>query len=305
MVRPCRYPGEMSTVVVPLRSRRATSALPALILISVLSVPVAVCIVIVIASFGPAPPSVLIALLGGIALTTLGPILLARNWMLLRRPAELAVRADQLKITHPQALRRPLVVPRTSLRAAVVDAEGRTRFRVRAASWPSGTGLADGFVWIQGWSALPLLAPSDGDPNVLLLFDPPVANAEPRWRGMLRGVFRGEQLAGLLLVAEDPRQAEDALGSLGVVRSLTMPDVFTAERNHAAGEGGRKTLGLRRWTALGWALVAVGLLPGLTLVLFAAVGAYIGVQVARAGWRGHGGAIAVAGLGAFAFQLLG
>jgi hypothetical protein len=286
-------------IVVPLRSRGAWTVLPALTVAVGAGVPVAAFALAVVFGVGVEPMPEATWLLAAIAVVTLSPIpVLARRWFILRPPARLVLEPERLTIAYPELLRTPLAVPRALMRVAAVEDDGRSRFRVHASSGPYVGSEDDGYLWSGGWSALPVLAPEGERPNVLLLFEQPIAGADVR-RARMRSVYRGEHVAGLLLAADDPAHAERALAPLGLTRPLTMPDVFLLEEQLSADEGGRFGLGRGHLTRWAWASIAVGVI----VPVLAAVGAVLGVLLIWGGRRLHGAALTVAGLGVFGVRL--
>ncbi len=130
----------------------------------------------------------------------------------------------------------------------MVERDDRTeyRFRVHADSGPFTGGARDGWLWERGHgSAVPALVRDERDePNVALLFEPPVA--VPRLRGRrAHGPLAGEQLAGLLLRVDDPAAAEEALDRLGVLRPLTAPDAYALAEGLGWGRRGAGRLAPR------------------------------------------------------------
>jgi hypothetical protein len=282
----------MATVV-PLRSRTAWAVLPALGVAVLLGGSVAAFALAVVLGIGAEPMGQWSWLLIAIVLVALCPIpVLARRWWILRAPARLVVGDDALEISYPERLRAPLIVPRTAIRAAAIDDSGWNRFLVHGASGPYWDDEDDGYLWSVGSSALAALTPDWAAPNLLLLFDPPVAGADPR-RSTLNGVHRGERLAALLLAADDPARAEAVFDALGLVRPLTMPDTFTLERHLDAPDGGRFELGRRHLVKIAWASIAVGVIAPLV----AGFGLLAGVLLLIfGGLRRHGAALALSAL---------
>jgi hypothetical protein len=285
----------LTTTVLPLRSRRARTVIPALLAALLLGGPVAAFALAVVAGVGVEPMTGSAgALLLAIAVAALAPAaVLVRRMVALRRPASLVIDPDAVTIAYPEQLRRPLVVPRAAIRIAAVESEGRERFRIHAASGPYFGGDDDRFLWRKGWSPLPIAAPAGVAPNVLLVFDPPAAGADVR-RSRLGGVYRGERLAGLLLAAHDASDADRALAALGVTRPLTMPDALAIERHldAPAGQGGRRGVERHHTVRLAWASVAIGIVAPPIAIL----GVLVGVVLAFGGDRRHGAAMALSGL---------
>jgi hypothetical protein len=205
---------------------------------------------------------------------------------------------EAVTIAYPELLRAPLVVPRDVMRIATVDAAGGERFRVHTASGPYSGGDEDGYLWSRGATALPVLAPH-GAPNVLLLFEEPIGEADVR-RSRLASILRGERVAGLLLAADDPVHAEQALAPLGLARPLTMPDALRLEEHLNAEDGGRFALAERHLVRSAWGLIAVGVI----VPLLAAVGGVIGAILFAGGKRAHGAILVLVGLGVFVARLV-
>jgi hypothetical protein len=132
-------------------------------------------------------------------------------------------------------------------------------------------------------------------PNLLLLFEEPVGVADVR-RQRIGSIYRGEHVAGVLLAAKDPAEAERALAPF--VRPLTMPDVIRLEEHFE--EGGRFALAVRHLVRLGWGLVAVGVI----VPVLAAAGAALGALLFFGARRFEGAALALVGLGVFAARLV-
>jgi hypothetical protein len=199
--------------VVPLRSRD-TSGFGLLLAAAVIlgTVVAALCLDVVLGiGVEPAPDATGI-LLAVAALAFLPSAWVARRRSVLRRPAQLVVRPDGLTIAYPELLRAPLAVPRDQVRVA------------RA-------GDVGGVYW-GSYTPLPVLAPEDEPPNVVLLFEAPVRGARVR-RSRLGGIYRGEGVAGVLVAAQDVRQADAALDPF--IRQLTSYDEYLLEENLKAG----------------------------------------------------------------------
>jgi hypothetical protein len=147
-------------------------------------------------------------LLAMTAAAVLPAVVLVPRWRLLRRPAHLVVGDDALVFTYPWLLRAPLSVPRSVVRVAQVG-------HVAA-------------LFEDGWIAVPALTPDDGEPNVALFFDEPVAGADVRRSGLGR-IHRGEPLVGLVVSAVDPRGAERVLDPF--IRQMTTYDEYVVEEN--------------------------------------------------------------------------
>jgi hypothetical protein len=188
-----------------------------------------------------------------------------RVWSRRGRRGELTIDGGGLVAHFPALLHEPLRIPRASLRAAVVEPDDRAarRFRVHAASGPYWGGERDGWLWDRhGGSAVPALLREERDePNVALIFEPPVP--APRTRGRRdHGPLAGEGMAGLLLRVGDPAAAEAALDRLGVLRPLTVPDALALADGLGWGEeaapDSRRSLLKRRTERLGWLLLAGG-----------------------------------------------
>jgi hypothetical protein len=118
-----------------------------------------------------------------------------------RRPPQMVVGEESISIDYADVFDEPLVVPRSGVRVAAFDSEGRMRFRVHPHEQT--------FLWIHGRSSLKVV-PRGTVPNVVLLFHSPVGP---------------KRVAGILLAAIDPQQAEDALAPLRVTRPLMQEDV--------------------------------------------------------------------------------
>jgi hypothetical protein len=282
--------------VVPLRARRARNLVPVLAIALALGGAVAGCCLAIAFGIGVEPEPGWTALLLAIAALALAPVaVLARRWQILRPPARLLLGPDTLTIAYPEILRRPFAVRRALMRVAAVDDDGASRFRVHTASGPYWGGDGDGYLWSRGATALPVLAPEGVRPNVLLLFEEPVGAADVR-RSRIGSIYRGEQVAGVLLAARDPVQAERALAPF--LRPLTMPDAIRLEEH--LGEGGRFALAVRHLVQLAWGLIVAGVL----VPILAAVGGVIGAILIWGGNRLHGAVLAVLGLGVFAARLV-
>jgi hypothetical protein len=282
--------------VVPLRARRARNVVPVLVVALALGGALATCSVIAV--FGSELDAALkVSALAFAAAALLPAALLAYRWRVLRPPARLVVGPKAVTIAYPELLREPLVVPRELMRIATVEADGDDRFRVHTASGPYGGGDDDGYLWSRGATALPVLAPH-GAPNVLLLFEKPVAGADVR-RSRLESIFRGERVAGLLLAADDPAQAEHALAPLGLSRPLTMPDALRLEEHLNARDGGRFVLAERHLVRTAWSLIGLGVI----VPLLAGVGGALGAILFAGGKRVRGAVLAAVGLGVFAVRL--
>ena len=222
-----------------------------------------------------------------------------RVWLTGRRTGgTLTIDAGGLVAHDPAILRAPLRIPRASLRAAVVERDDRAaqRFRVHADSGPFTSGARDGWLWERAHgSAVPALVREERDePNVTLLFEPPVA--VPRLRGRRpHGPFAGEQLAGLLLRVDDPTAAEEALDRLGVLRQLTAPDAYALAEGLGWGDeepaGSRRALLVRSTRRTGWLLLA----GGVVFPLCGFLAAVAGLTLWRGGRRRSGAALMVAG----------
>ena len=285
--------------VVPLRARSTRSLALLLAIAIALGGAVAVCCLLAVLGVGVEPDAGLTVsglAFGSVAL--LPAAILAYRWHILRPPARLVVGSETVTIAYPELLRQPLVVPRDVMRLATVDADGDDRFRVHTASGPYWGGEDDGYLWSRGATALPVLAPQ-GPPNVLLLFEEPVGGADVR-RSRLESILRGERVAGLLLEADDPVQAEHALASLGLSRPLTMPDALRLEEHLNAEDGGRFALAERHLVRSAWSLIAIGVI----VPLLAAVGGILGAILFWGGKRLHGAVLAVVGVGVFAVRLV-
>ena len=281
--------------VVPLRARSAWEVAPVLALALALGGGVAACCLAIVFGNGVEPERSWSAMLLGIAALALAPVpVLARRLHILRPPARLLLGPDVLTIAYPEILRRPFAVRRTLMRVAAVDDDGPYRFRVHTASGPYWAGGGDGYLWSRGATALPVLAPEGVRPNLLLLFEEPVGVADVR-RSRMRSIYRGERVAGLLLAAQDPLEAERALAPF--TRPLTMPDAIRLEET--LGEGGRFALALRQLVHVGWGLIAVGVI----VPILAALAAVLGILLVPAR-RAHGVALAIAGLGVFGVRLV-
>jgi hypothetical protein len=282
--------------VVSLRARSPWEVAPVLALAVALGGGVAACCVAIVFGVGVTPqPSANVLLLVIAALALAPAPVLARRWHILRPPSRLVLDPEALTIAYPEMLRQPFAVRRAQMRVAAIDDDGPHRFRVHGASGPYWGGQGDGYLWSRGSTALPVLAPEGVRPNLLLLFDEPVGVADVR-RSRLGSIYRGEHVAGLLLAAKDPRQAERALAPF--TRPLTMPDVIRLEEHLT--EGGRFALAVRHLVHLGWGLIAVGAIAP----VLAALGGALGLLLVFGGRRAHGAALAVAGLGVFAVRLV-
>jgi hypothetical protein len=279
--------------VVPLRARSAQGVMPLLAIAFALGGALAACCLVVALSADLEPPY-RVSALGCAAAALLPAALLAYRWRVLRPPARLVVGPEAVTIAYPELLRAPFVVPREIMRTATVDADGVDRFRVHTASGPYGGGEDDGYLWSRGATALPVLAPH-GAPNVLLLFEAPVEGADVR-RSRMGSIYRGEQVAGLLLAAKDPGQAERALAPF--MRPLTMPDAIRLEEHLT--DGGRFALAVRHLVHVAWGLIAVGVI----VPILAAVGGVLGGILLWGGKRLHGAVLALLGLGVFAVRLV-
>jgi hypothetical protein len=283
--------------VVRLRARSTRGVVPLLAIALALGGAFAAgCLVMV---FGAGQePAERVSALGCAAVALLPAAFFAYRWRILRPPARLVVGPEAVTIAYPELLREPFVVPRERMRIAAVEADGAARFRVHAASGPYWGGEDDGYLWSRGATALPVLAPH-GPPNVLLLFEEPIKGADVR-RSRLESILRGERVAGLLLAADDPVQAEHALAPLGLSRPLTMPDALRLEVHLNADDGGRFALAERQLVRSAWVLIAVGVI----VPLLAAVGGALGAILFAGGKRLHGAVLAVLGLGVFAVRLV-
>jgi hypothetical protein len=284
--------------VVPLRARSARSMLPLLVIALALGGAIAYCCVAIVLGIGVEPQPTANVVLLAIAVLALAPVpVLSRRWRILRPPARLVVGPEALTIAYPELLRRPFVVPREVVRIATVDFDGDDRFRVHAASGPYWGGDDDSYLWSCGATALPVLA-RHGAPNILLLFHEPIAGADVR-RSRLDSILRGERMAGLLLEADDPEQAEHALAPLRLSRPLTMPDALRLEE-HLNAPDGRVALAERHLVRSAWALIAIGVI----VPILAAVGGVLGAIMFRGGKHVHGAVLAVLGLGVVAVRLV-
>ena len=282
--------------VVELRARSARGLVPLVALALALGGGVAVCCLAIVLGIGVEPQPTATVLLLAIAILALAPVpVLARRWHILRPPARLLLGPDTLTIAYPEILRRPFAVRRALMRVVAVDDDGPYRFRVHTASSPYSGGEDDGYLWARGASALPMLAPGGVRPNLLLLFEQPVGVADVR-RSRLGSIYRGEQVAGMLLAAKDPLEAERALAPF--IRPLTMPDTLRLEAH--LNEGGRFALAQRHLVRSAWGLIAVGVI----VPLLAGVGGVIGAILFAGGKRAHGAFLAALGLGVFAVRLV-
>jgi hypothetical protein len=221
-----------------------------------------------------------------------------RVWSRRGRTGELTIDGGGLVADFPAVLLEPLQIPRASLRAAVVERDDRAerRFRVHAASGPFWGGDRDGWLWDRsGGSAVPALLREERDePNVALIFEPPVPAPRTRARRD-HGPLAGERMAGLLLRVDDPAAAEDALDRLGVLRPLTLPDALALADGLGWGEqaapDSRRALLKRRTERFGWLLLA----GGAVFPVCALLAAYAGFTLWRVDKRRSGAALMVAG----------
>jgi hypothetical protein len=292
--------------VVPLRARSPWSLLPAIVIALLFGGAVAACCLAIVFGIGAQPAPAWTPWLLAIAGAAFGPVLwLARRWRVLRAPARLVVGSDTITIAYPEILRSPLGVSRRLMRVALVDDDGSRRFRVHADSGPYSSGDDDRFLWVRGHSTLAVLAPTGVQPNLALVFEEPVAGADVR-RPRLGSLYPGERVAALLVAARDAGEAERALAPLGVTRPLTMPDALLLEDHMAEPDGGRIALALRHYVRISWGLVAAGAIPFEFVAphLCALGGGVMGIVLYRSGRRGHGAALAIAGLALFGGRLV-
>jgi hypothetical protein len=283
--------------VIRLRARGPRNILPALIAALVLGGAIAACCLAIVFGAGVEPEPSWNPVLLVITIAALAPTaFFVRRLLMVWPPAQLVLDRDSLTIAYPELLRTPFAVPRSLLRFAAIEDEGPYRFRVHTQSGPYWGGDDDGFIWVRGSSALPILAPDWAKPNLLLLFETPVAGAEVR-RSRMGAIYAGEHVAGLLLAARDPFAAQQALTPLGLTRPLTMPDVIRLEEQLEA--GGRDRLGLRHLVRVLWAWVAIGAV----VPICAAVAGVGGLVVWLAGKRAQGITLAIVGMGVFGVRM--
>ena len=134
-------------------------------------------------------------------------------WRRLRARPVLRVGPDSLEVDDRSALGGALEVPRTEVRAVSVELSPHGGVGCAFPLVGANPHAPDGFLWLAGYdSPLPLAGTGDQPPNLALVFERP---QEGR---------RRKRLPAILVRAQDPRAAADALGSWGVVRQLTPAD---------------------------------------------------------------------------------
>ncbi len=148
---------------------------------------------------------------------------------LLRRGA-IVVSAEGVRVEAPGLLERQFQIPRTVVRAVMVDAHERER-GLRFPMGPSERVVPGaleesgriGWLWVEGMApVVPLLGVGAEVPNLALLFSAPLL--APRVRHGAAGPLRGEAMTGLLLCVADPTAARAAFSPWDLTRPGSYAD---------------------------------------------------------------------------------
>jgi hypothetical protein len=222
------------------RSQRVRALLVALVA-ALLGAPLAVLLVVEAFVLDLPPAAVVSMAVAGVALGALLAWWTRSRIRLARATGRLVVDADRVVIEHPVLLRRPFELPRTSVRALVLDTGPachdelgrRVTLPVAAAPWEDAAEL--GRLWTAGvGSMVPLLAVEPCVPNLALVLSHRVPAPDVR-RERTSGPLRGEAVGGLLLTAaEVPPDAVAGLARLGFPNALTREDAHLLHGAFAA-----------------------------------------------------------------------
>lgn len=145
---------------------------------------------------------------------------------------ELVVTSAGLTIDHAGLLKEPFEIPRSAVRAVVIDDgawSDHRRFPVARGEFhvPGEREASDEVVWLWAKDELglvPLLGIGNELPNVALLVRDPTL--EPRVRRVvLTGPIPGEALTGMMLAVADPVAARTALAPWGLTRGGSISDL--------------------------------------------------------------------------------
>jgi hypothetical protein len=125
----------------------------------------------------------------------------------------LRVGPNSLAVEDRTALRGTVEIPRDQVRAASLELNPHAACGNAFPLVGANPHQPDGWLWLAGFdSPLPLAGTGDQPPNVALVFNWPLTGR------------RGKRIPALLMRAQDPHAAADALTPLGIVRQLTPAD---------------------------------------------------------------------------------
>ena len=161
----------------------------------------------------------------------LGWFLLAQLRTALSRTS-VTIDDEGVRIEDRRLLRRTFVIPRERVRVAAVDDGDERSLAGRPLKFPCGGTTwsgAEGWLW-HGPDRRSFATVGLGDevPNVLLLFDTPVAAPRLRRRRAESLPRRNELLGGLVLNVHDPDLARHVLSGWDVLRPLSVADAEAA-----------------------------------------------------------------------------